>query len=60
MRLTIIECETCAALIEVYPQAGEPGLAWNTLGDDLCKVPPVTRCAHARVEIKRLFPEVDI
>jgi hypothetical protein len=59
-KLATIECSTCSALIEVYPQPGEPGIAWGVLDADLCKAPPLNRCPHARGEVKRRFPEVDV
>jgi hypothetical protein len=61
-KVATIECATCAALLEVYPQdvPGEPSLGWNTLGEDCCKAPPLKRCPHARTEIKLRFPTVDL
>jgi hypothetical protein len=34
-KVATIECSTCAALLEVYPQnvPGEPGLGWDVLDD---------------------------
>jgi hypothetical protein len=61
IRMATIECSTCAALLEVYPQGGpgEACLGWNTRDEDLCKSPPLRRCPHARAEIKRRFPGFD-
>jgi hypothetical protein len=58
-KVATIECSTCAALLEVYPQnvPGEPSLGWDVLDDgELCKAPPLRRCPHARAEIKLRFP----
>jgi hypothetical protein len=59
--LATIECATCSAWLEVFPQdvPGEPALGWSTLGDDRCKAPPLNRCPHARAEIKLRFPNFD-
>jgi hypothetical protein len=62
-KLATIECSTCSALLEVYPQAvpGEPSLGWSALDDGhLCKALPLRRCPHARTEIKLRFPSVDM
>jgi hypothetical protein len=42
-KVATIECATCSALLEVYPQdlPGEPSLGWNTLDEDRCKAPPL-------------------
>jgi hypothetical protein len=60
--LMTIECSTCSALIEVYPQdvPGEPSVGWSTRDEEFCKAPPLRRCPHARAEIKRQFPGSDI
>jgi len=58
-KVATIECSTCAALLEVYPQnvPGEPSLGWDVLDDgELCKAPPLRRCPRARAEIKLRFP----
>jgi hypothetical protein len=62
-KVATIECATCAALLEVFPQdvRGEPGLSWNALDDGhLCRAPPLRRCPHARAEMKLRFPSVDL
>jgi hypothetical protein len=61
-KLAIIECSTCSALLEVYPQAlpDEPNLGWSALdGGQLCQAPPLRRCPHARAEVKLRFQEFD-
>jgi hypothetical protein len=61
-KLATVECSTCSALLEVYPQAipDEPNLGWSALDDgQLCKTPPLRRCLHARAEIKLRFPDFD-
>jgi len=60
--LATIECSTCLALLEVYPQAlpDEPNLGWSALYDgQLCQAPPLRRCPHARAEVKFRFQEFD-
>jgi hypothetical protein len=45
-RIATIECSTCSALLEIYPQTvpDEPNLGWSALDDgQLCKAPP---CLH--------------
>jgi hypothetical protein len=62
-KVATIECSTCSALLEIYPQnvPGEPSLGWDVLDDaELCKPPPLKRCPHARAEIKLRFPGVDV
>jgi hypothetical protein len=62
-KLPTIECSTCSALLEIYPQAvpGEPSLGWSALdGGHLCKALPLRRCPHARDEIELRFPGVDV
>ena len=61
-KLAIIECSTCSALLEIYPQdvPGEPSLGWNALDENRCQSPPLRRCRHARAEIKLRFPAVDL
>jgi hypothetical protein len=62
-KLATIECATCSALLEVYPQDApdEPSLGWSALDDGhLCQAPPLRRCPHARAEIKLRFPAVDL
>jgi hypothetical protein len=62
-KLATIECSTCSALLEVYPQdaPGEPSLGWDALDDgQLCDAPPLKRCPHARADIKMRFPAVDL
>ena len=62
-KLATIECSTCSVLLEVYPQntPGQPSLGWNALEDgQLCKVPPLKRCPHARTAVKLRFPGVDL
>ncbi len=62
-KVATIECSTCSALLEIYPQAvpGEPSLAWRALDNGhLCKALPLRRCPHARAEIKLRFPSVDV
>jgi hypothetical protein len=59
LKVATIECSTCSALLEVYPQdvPGEPSLGWDALNDGhLCKAPPMRRCPYARAEIKALSP----
>jgi hypothetical protein len=61
-RIATIECSTCSALLEIYPQdlPGEPKLGWNALDDgQLCRAPPLRRCPHARAEVKLRFQEFD-
>jgi hypothetical protein len=58
-KVATIECSTCSALLEIYPQnePGEPSLGWDVLDDgELCKAPPLRRCPRARAEIKLRFP----
>jgi hypothetical protein len=59
-KIALIECATCGALIEVFTLSGVPGLAWVVVEADLCPVPPLTRCTHARTEVQRRFPEADL
>jgi hypothetical protein len=69
-KLATIECATCSALREIYPQdvPGEPSLGWTALDDGhLCKALPLRRRlrflppsrAHARGGKKRgVNPEI--
>ena len=53
-KVATIECSTCAALLEVYPQdvPGEPALGWNALGDGhLCQAPPLRRSGMSSVRM---------
>ena len=61
-KITSVECSTCSALIEIYRQdvPGEPSLGWTTTDAELCKAPPLRRCPHARADIKRLYPSLNI
>jgi hypothetical protein len=62
-KLATIECVTCSALLEVYPQdvPAEPSLGWSALDDGhFCQAPPLRRCPHARAEIKLRFPSIDL
>jgi hypothetical protein len=62
-KVATIECSTCSALLEVYPQdvPGDPALGWDALDDGhLCQAPPLKRCPHARAEIKLRFPNFDL
>ena len=60
--IATIECSTCSALLEVYPQdvPGESSLGCSTRDGELCKAPPLRRCPHAWAEIKRRFPNSDV
>jgi hypothetical protein len=60
--IATIECSTCSALLEVYPQdvPGEPSLGCSTRDGELCKAPPLRRYPHAWAEIKRRFPNSDV
>ena len=59
--MVMIDCSTCSALIDVYPQdaPGEPSLDWSTRDEDLCKAPPLRRCPHAPAAMKKRFPGFD-
>ena len=60
-KMATIECSTCSTLLEIYPQdaPGEPNLGWTALNADQCRAPPIRRCPHARMEVKRRFPDYD-
>ena len=61
IKLAIIECATCSALIEVFRRY-EPVatiIVWSTQDDNLCEQPSVARCPQAHAEIKLRYPEVD-
>jgi len=61
IKLAIIECAICSALIEVFRRY-EPDRAmivWSAQDGHSCERPPVSRCPRAHAEVKMRYPDVD-
>ena len=61
IKLAIIECATCSALIEVFRRY-EPVatiIVWSAQDDNSCEQQSVGRCPQARAEVKSRYIRMD-
>jgi hypothetical protein len=60
-KVATIECAICGAFIEVYRRSAsdQECVDWRIRDAELCRDPPrpLHRCRHARLEVRRRFPD---